>query len=84
MVNKKGRSSAPVAEPGAWWRHHVIRQEIPVFPIRFDHVAQVEAMHWPHLDPFDRILAAQAIVEDATLVTSDSVILANHDIPTLW
>jgi PIN domain nuclease of toxin-antitoxin system len=84
MVNKKGRATAPLADPGAWWRQHVIRQEIPVFPIRFAHVAQVEAMDWPHQDPYDRILSAQAIVEQATLVTADATILAHAGVPTLW
>lgn len=84
MVNKKGRASAPVAEPGFWWSQHVMRREIPVFPIRFSHVAQVEAMHWPHQDPYDRILCAQAIVEGATLVTADRTILANTAVTALW
>jgi len=84
MVNKKGRATAPVAEPGAWWRQHVIRREIPVFTIRFEHVAQVEAMHWAHPDPYDRMLCAQAMVESATLVTADKTILSNTEVPTLW
>ena len=54
MVNKKGRATAPVAEPRAWWHQHAIRREIPALAIRFDHVAQLEAMHWEHQDPYDR------------------------------
>ena len=84
MANKKGRATAPVAEPAAWWNQHVIRREIPVFPIRYDHVAQVDAMHWPHQDPYDRILSAQAIVEGATLITADTAIRANTEVQTLW
>src|SRR6266498_3721642 len=84
MVNKKGRATAPIQEPAAWWRQYVIRPEIPVFPIRFDHVSQLEALDWSHQDPYDRILSAQAIVEGATLVTADRIILANRAVPTLW
>jgi len=84
MVNKKGRATAPVAEPGAWWRQHIIRREIPVYAIRFEHVAQVEAMHWAHADPYDRILCAQAMVEGATLVTADKTILSSAEVKTLW
>lgn len=35
-----------------------------------------------HADPFDRLLVAQAMVEDCTLVTADSRILA-YPLPTL-
>ncbi len=84
MVNKKGRSTAPVAEPASWWRQHIVRREIPVFPIRFDHVAQVDAMSWPHRDPYDRVLAAQAIIEEAILITADQIIRSNAEVRTLW
>lgn len=84
LVNKKGRATAPLQDPGAWWKQHVIRREIPVFSIRYDHVAQVEVLHWSHQDPYDRILCAQALVEGATLITADRVILANTGVPTLW
>ena len=32
-------------------------------------------MSWPHRDPFDRLLVAQATIEDATLVTIDTAIV---------
>jgi PIN domain nuclease of toxin-antitoxin system len=34
MINKKGRATAPIAEPASWWRQYVIRREIPMFPVR--------------------------------------------------
>ena len=46
MINKKGRATAPIAEPASWWRQYVIRGEIPMFPIRFEHVARLETMEW--------------------------------------
>jgi PIN domain nuclease of toxin-antitoxin system len=36
-----------------------------------------------HADPFDRMLVAQALVEDLTLVTGDDV-LHRYPIATLW
>jgi PIN domain nuclease of toxin-antitoxin system len=36
-----------------------------------------------HRDPFDRMLAAQAALEEATLVTCDEA-LAQFDVRTLW
>ena len=35
---------------------------------------KIVTLPWHHRDPFDRILAAQAIVEKCTLLTSDKVV----------
>jgi len=82
MINKKGRVTAPIAEPASWAaiRHPA---EIPMFPIRFEHVARLETMEWPHPDPYDRILCARALVEGAKLITADRTIRANRAVPTL-
>lgn len=41
-------------------------------------------LDWRHRDPFDRILAAQSIVENLTLVTSDTVFRELGGIDVLW
>jgi PIN domain nuclease of toxin-antitoxin system len=45
-----------------------------VLPITLDHALLAGSMSWRHRDPFDRLLVAQATVEDATLVTVDIAI----------
>ena len=42
-----------------------------VLAITFAHALKAGALDHKHRDPFDRMLAAQAIVEDLVLVTSD-------------
>jgi PIN domain nuclease of toxin-antitoxin system len=42
-----------------------------VLPIRIDHAVAAGRLAWAHRDPFDRMLAAQAIVDDVVLVTVD-------------
>jgi PIN domain nuclease of toxin-antitoxin system len=37
------------------------------------HVARVELLPWHHRDPFDRLLAAQALEEDLAIVSADAV-----------
>ena len=44
---------------------------LPILPA---HAAAVGALPRHHGDPFDRLLVAQAIFEDMTLVTSDAVV----------
>lgn len=51
--------------------------------INFDHVRAVERLPDHHRDPFDRLLIAQARVENATIVTNDPLI-ARYGVPVLW
>jgi PIN domain nuclease of toxin-antitoxin system len=43
-------------------------------PVTGDHAIATRALPALHKDPFDRILIAQAIVEDLMLLTADSVV----------
>jgi PIN domain nuclease of toxin-antitoxin system len=40
--------------------------------ITMEHSALAGSLDWDHRDPFDRILAAQAMASDLTLVTADA------------
>ena len=42
-----------------------------VLPIAVDHARMAGLMQHDHRDPFDRLLAAQAIIEGLTLITVD-------------
>lgn len=50
--------------------------------VTFAHAERVATLPLHHRDPFDRILVAQALVEDLTLVSSDGQ-LAAYDVPLL-
>ena len=43
--------------------------------ISLEHALLAGSLSWPHRDPFDRLLVAQATIEDATLVTVDTAII---------
>lgn len=47
------------------------------------HAAALAELPQIHADPFDRMLVAQALVEDLTLVTGDEV-LHRYPVATLW
>jgi PIN domain nuclease of toxin-antitoxin system len=51
--------------------------------IRQDHVLQLENLPHHHRDPFDRLLIAQALVEELQLMTADKVLTA-YDVPVFW
>jgi PIN domain nuclease of toxin-antitoxin system len=46
--------------------------DLTVSPVALTHVLALEALPFHHKDPFDRLLIAQSIEEDLTLVTADS------------
>ena len=46
---------------------------LTLLPIQVEHVLALEALPAHHKDPFDRLLLAQAKIEDAVLLTSDAV-----------
>lgn len=48
-----------------------------------EHSAKVVRLPFHHRDPFDRILVAQARVEDMTIVSGDAR-LAAYSVPILW
>lgn len=52
-------------------------------PIRMAHTVRVRDLPPLHGDPFDRMLASQALAEGLTLVTRDPI-FAGYKIPTLW
>lgn len=47
------------------------------------HTVAVRALPAHHRDPFDRLLIAQAQLEDLTLVSADTA-LRPYGIPRLW
>lgn len=49
-----------------------------VLPISFEHALQVNKLPLYHKDPFDRILMAQSLVENLTIITSDQKIWKYH------
>ena len=47
-------------------------------PVTFAHAEQLAALPALHRDPFDRLLVAQALAEDLTVVTRDPAIARYH------
>jgi PIN domain nuclease of toxin-antitoxin system len=56
---------------------------VQVLPIGLEHVLALDVLPAHHKDPFDRLLAAQANVEGAFLVSSDRVFLS-YPVKLLW
>ena len=56
-----------------------------MLPIRTKHAIAISKLRdWSHKDPFDRMLAAQAISEGAVLVTADAAFQSLADLRCVW
>jgi PIN domain nuclease of toxin-antitoxin system len=52
--------------------------------MRWSHARRAGGLRWDHPDPFDRMLAAQAMLVDAALVTGDEAFAAVAGLDLLW
>lgn len=59
------------------------RDGFELLPISLGHAIAAAGLAGPHRDPWDRLMMAQALAEDLTVVTIDPVFAA-YDIPVLW
>lgn len=58
------------------WDSRVAEMAAVELDVTSRHATLAGSLAWDHRDPFDRLLAAQAILENATLVTIDRHLLA--------
>lgn len=54
-----------------------------VLGIQMEHILATRALQLHHGDPFDRLLIAQAKIEDLTIVTHDDM-FRPYGVPILW
>jgi PIN domain nuclease of toxin-antitoxin system len=65
------------------WVRALTRFYFDPLPVTFVHAQQVEHLPWHHRDPFDRLLVAQATLEDHALVSADPQ-MADYDVEVIW
>jgi PIN domain nuclease of toxin-antitoxin system len=56
---------------------------LELLPVQLDHVLALDSLPLHHKDPFDRLLIAQSQVENAVLVSADSV-FSQYSAQVLW
>ncbi len=57
--------------------------DIRILPITLSHIWTLDNLDHHHKDPFDRLLIAQAIAENLTILSVDSV-FDNYPVKRLW
>ena len=71
------------APPAEHFAEHIERFRSELLPIHQRHVSALPELPAIHADPFDRMLVAQALVEDIDLVTGDER-LRRYPVRTIW
>jgi PIN domain nuclease of toxin-antitoxin system len=79
---KVGKFELP-EPPGPYVRTRTAVQGIHSLPITQGHCLGVYDLPLHHGDPFDRLLIAQAIAEDMTILTSDRT-FKKYDVELVW
>ena len=77
IVIKHGLGKLPLpAEPGQFIPKAMAEDRITGLAIENAHVLRTAQLPWHHRDPFDRIIVAQAQVEDLPILTADPLMRA--------
>ncbi|BAU12093.1 hypothetical protein LEP3755_26220 [Leptolyngbya sp. NIES-3755] len=62
--------------PGAfedWMRQQIQTNELEILPIEVSHTAAIVTLPFHHKDPFDRLLIAQALIEQIAMISADRI-----------
>jgi PIN domain nuclease of toxin-antitoxin system len=81
---KSGLGKLNLGEPSRQFLlREIARNNFELLPITIEHATAVEQLAQHHHDPFDRLLIAQARIEELALVSAD-VVFRQYDVQCLW
>jgi PIN domain nuclease of toxin-antitoxin system len=81
---KIGIGKYSLAQPlELFFEHELAANQFEVLPIKPRHVAPLTSLPFHHRDPFDRLIIAQALVEELAIVSADTLFDA-YPIQRLW
>lgn len=66
-----------------WMKRAIIELNASVLPISLEHADRQSSLPFHHRDPFDRLLAAQALSENIALVSCDDI-FDQYSLTRLW
>jgi len=56
----------------AFVNEHIIGNDIGLLNIQLEHIYQIETLPFHHRDPFDRLIVAQALIENIPVLSADA------------
>ena len=61
----------------------IVKNGFKILAIETSHTAKLLELSFHHKDPFDRLLVAQALVEQLTLVSNEKI-FDDYNVPRIW
>jgi PIN domain nuclease of toxin-antitoxin system len=68
---------------GRFIQEHLPANRIELLPVGFGDLARIEKMPFHHRDPFDRMMAAQALERQLTIVSGDPL-FEKYGVKRVW
>lgn len=85
IVTKQRLGKLPQAEVLVrGYERHLGRLGVETADITAEHSLLAGSMEWPHRDPFDRMIAAQCMIESLPLVSADQAFSTLAGVSVLW
>ena len=69
--------------PDKFIQNRVVKNYLSVLPITLPHTLKLADLPFHHRDPFDRLLVAQAIIENVPILTRDPL-FSEYDCQVIW
>ena len=66
-----------------WMNQQLLTNTFEILPITIAHTATVINLPFHHKDPFDRLLIAQAIVENIPIISTDGI-FDSYPVDRIW
>lgn len=66
------------------YQSHLQRLGCQELPINSEHALLAGSLDWPHRDPFDRMIVAQALCEGLPVISRDAEIAQFGQVRTIW
>lgn len=70
-------------EPASFIQKRIQANALTVLPLRMEHAGRLASLPFHHRDPFDRLLVAQAMIEQVPILSADRALSA-YDIERVW
>ncbi|PZU96726.1 MAG: PIN domain nuclease [Pseudanabaena sp.] len=84
IIIKVGTGKLSLSEPPETYiPSRIASNQFEILPVQMSHILRINSLPNFHKDPFDRLLIAQSLVEDLSMITVDSAI-GQYPIKTIW
>jgi PIN domain nuclease of toxin-antitoxin system len=67
----------------SYFRDECREHQIEIIPLKIEHILRAESLPLHHRDPFDRLLIAQALEENLTVLTHDAE-FGRYPVKVIW